>query len=74
MKAAAAIAYLIAAYLIVGTLDYNQQVAAAQEAKAERDQARIWSKKCAKQGLQIFATQKDGGKWEIRCVDGRVRT
>lgn len=82
MKAAAALVFIVAVYALAGTMDYNDRTAAATEraeppsgrAAPSMERARIWSQRCIKQGKQVFATQADGGKWVIRCVNASAGT
>lgn len=70
LEATFAAIFVLVAYLFVGTQDYQIAKAAEEEKKvvsAERE-ARIWSQKCSKRGLQVYATQADGGKWVVRCA------
>ena len=79
-----ALVVLVVAYGFVGTLDYQIAVADENERRerarpagkllTERE-ARLWSKRCLEQGKQIFATQADGGRWKVQCVNASgVRT
>src|SRR3990167_4911063 len=70
-----AVVVFILAYGIAGTVDYNDAKAqereylAAKKAKRSQDQpARIWSKRCQREGKRILAVQSDGGRWKISCV------
>jgi len=74
--------FLVVAYGFVGTLDYQIAVADANERLERRPagkllterEARLWSKRCMEQGKQIFATQADGGRWKVQCVNAEVRS
>ena len=72
MRTALAGMFIFCCYLYASNEDYKIQAAAAKEAKG--DPARIWSRKCQREGKQIFASKSDKGPWVIKCVDGRVRT
>ena len=60
---------------VVGNLDYEDALNRWTEEKNTRaDRARIWSKKCAMKGKHILATQADGGKWVVQCVNAGVKS
>ncbi len=68
---------------LVGNMDYADALdrdserkarAAARAKQADPLPARIWSKKCERAGKQIIATQADGGRWIVRCVNTNVKT
>jgi len=72
---------LVLSFGLVGTLDYNdakaveQEYVTAKKSRQSREQpARMWSKKCERQGKRIFATQADGKAWIIKCVDAKATT
>lgn len=74
---------IVCGYGLVGTLDYQIAVADENERRARakptgklltESEARLWSKRCMALGKQIFATQADGGRWKIQCVNAEVRT
>lgn len=80
---AVAIALLVAYFGVIGPMDYaddlmreaETKVLRARLAAAEQPQAapsppeaRIWSKRCAKQGKQFVAWQADGDRWHLQCV------
>ena len=74
------VAFVLICYGFAGTQDYNiakaaeQEYRAAVKAKRAQDQpARIWSKRCEAQGKRVLATQADGGKWKIRCVNTNLK-
>ena len=65
-------------FLAVAHIDYRIAAAEAQmraEQAAKRASGRdapLWSKACERQGKRVLALQSDGGKWEIRCITGKV--
>ena len=60
---------------VVGNLDYEEALNRWTEEKNTRaDRAKIWSKKCALKGKRILATQADGGKWVVQCVNAGVKS
>lgn len=75
---ALALAFVVGAYALVGTIDYRVATAIAAERKAvqtsRQDPARLWSKKCERQQLDAVISQADGGKRVIHCVARRVLT
>lgn len=65
--------FLSASYLVAGTMDYNDKLAAAEERKATRkEQAPIWSKRCEKKGMDVLATKADKEPWKITCITKRT--
>lgn len=68
------IALLLAgAYLVAGTMDYNDQVAAASERKAaQREPAPIYSRRCERKGMDVLATKADKGPWKLACIPKRT--
>jgi hypothetical protein len=77
---AAFILCLLAAFLIVGTIDYEAAVDMEREApvvvapvsRRPNDPTRAPETGCSVIALQWFATRSDGGPWRIRCVMARV--
>ena len=80
MKPLAVLAFLVSAYLMVGTLQYDieKQIEAdykeiRAKKQAQPDPGRMWSKKCLRADKQFVATQADGGKWKLTCVNAGVK-
>jgi hypothetical protein len=79
MKPALYLVIVLGLYVLVGTLDFNDKLAAATERAqrapktATQNEARLWSKKCERRGKQILATQADGGKWVLKCVNADLK-
>ena len=75
---AKALFFLLACYALVGTMEYRVESAIAAErlaqrkARAPEEPARIWSRKCARQGKDVYATRADGGPWKITCIPRRT--
>ena len=74
-----ALAFVFACMLAVQSIDYHVARAGAAEKaetarRAEANRARIWSKRCERQGKQILATKADGEGWKIKCVNANIRT
>ena len=73
MKAALIVAFLAACYAIAGTIDYGVLHAAAEDrARPAQEEARIWSRKCARQGKDALLVKADGGPWQARCMERRT--
>ena len=81
-----AVAAIIAYVGYVGPSDQAEQItleaenkvlraelAAAQKLQAHPSPPVVWSKKCARQGKQVYAWQSDAGAWFVRCVDADLR-
>ena len=69
-------AFILGAFAAAGTMEFNDRLAAAEERIAKptaHGEARIWSRKCERQGKRVFATQADGGRWRITCVKAEVK-
>ena len=50
--------------------DYRDiQAVAKKPRQAQVEPAPLWSKRCEAQDKRIFATQADGKRWRIKCVD-----
>ena len=75
---AKALLFVLGCYALASTIEYRVETAIAAEraatvrARAPEEPARIWSKKCARQGKDVFATRADGGPWKVTCIPRRT--
>ena len=51
---------------------WTEEKLARAERTTREPRARIWSKKCERQGKDSLATQADKEPWKVRCIPRRV--
>lgn len=72
--------FVLACFLIVGTIDYRVEAAIAAERAANnlrptgREPAPLYSRNCERRGMDTAFTKTDGGPWKPHCVARRVLT